>query len=299
MTRRLLEGPDRPLPSWLGAAWCGVAGYAMGTPVLATILESERFHPNGALGLLAVGLAPGLLSAAAGWLGARGQRVATVVLLTMVGALVASLFCAPLTWILLAVTGGETQIGAVGTGSSAAGVLVLVTIIGAFLAAPLGILFGMIFTVGTTALRVLADRPARSARDLAAIILGLGTAAIGAASVGYLLEVHAAQGPNWPVGAHYEVPWGLVSVSATIAIVGGLAALDGALRAFGRGRAVARARRGELPGWAVVDASTVEEAPTLPRLFAFGEPASVLVRRETSERGPFRSGETATAVAQC
>lgn len=293
MTERLLGGDDAPLARGVGVAWCGVAGYLMGTAVLASLLPIERFHPNGPVGLLAVGLAPGLLSATAAWLGARASSAVTTALLTLVGSLVASLFCPPFTWVLLAITGGDTQTDSFLGGGDALGVLVLVTILGAFLAAPLGVLFGMVFSAANAIVCALHERTARGTRDLALVALGLGMCAVSAVSIAFLFDV--SEDPGDPT---IPFPAPLVGLAALAGGLGALAALVGAVRAIARHALVLRMRRGRLAGWAVVDAREVAGAADAPRLFAFGDADRVLVRRATTADGPFRSGETAIAVAR-
>ncbi|MEZ4337556.1 MAG: hypothetical protein R3B82_13130 [Sandaracinaceae bacterium] len=290
----LLSGSDAPLPRWLAPAWCGGAGYVMGLSALSTILASEHFDPNGPLGLLAVGLAPGLLSAAGGWVGSRLESPFVGLVVTIMSSLAASVLCAPLTWVLLAVTGGNTQVGSMVGGGSALGVLTLVTIIGAFVAAPLGVFFGVLYGAVVALVQALRRRPARGARDLALFGLGLGATAIGVASAYYLVRVH----PGAVTYAPSEIPWIVVGLAVIYASVGAVAALLGGALLILRHGHVALAQRGRRAGWTVVDLESVDDASSLPRLFPFGAARRVLVRQETAEVGPFRSGDTATALAR-
>lgn len=294
MMASLSSGADAPLPRGLAIAWCGAAGYVMGTAALAGILLSERFDPNGALGLLAVGLAPGLLSAAAGWLGTRIERPGLAFVVTVVASLAVSALCAPSTWILLALTGGQTQIDTMIGGDSAVGLLVLVTVIGAFVAAPLGVIFGILFALGVSLVLALRRRPSRGAIDVALAGLGAGALVVGALSADYLVE-HYPTAVSWRA---VEVPWPLVAVALGFATLGALAMLLGAVRLVARHGLVARARRGRARGWQVVDAGAVPGADAVPRLFPYGDATRVLVRHAAAEAGPFRSADTASAVAR-
>lgn len=290
---RFLLGTDAPTPKWLGVAWVTLAGYVMGTIALEVILGSDRsLGTSDPVRILVLGLAPAGLSGLAAILGIRGRDPMSAGALTLVGSFVASLFCAPVTWVLLLLLGGGNS------GGDNLLLLLPVTVIGAFIGGPLGLFFGAIFAIGLYVQTWLRGRPARGSLDLGLTVMGVGWLALGVAAVlvvptlpGSLFgsaytnaAAHSRLGLSW-------LPWVLVGVGA-------LATAVGAGRTVFRLVLARQARRGAWPGWAVVSPDEVDDVEDLPRLFPFGRTDGVLVQRAADGAGPFRSSESVVGIAR-
>lgn len=295
MDHSILYGSDAPPPRWLGVAWTFGAGYLMGVVALAHIFGGDPRQPDELFGRLLLGVVPGLLSAGAALLGVRCKHVATAILLTMIGSLIASLLCAPLTWCLLALMEHPVYSTMSEDAARSVAMLAVVTLIGAFIGAPLGLGFGLVFSTGIALLVALRRRSSRASLDAALVVLGLGWTATGAAMMTLLAttDIDPVFGSTALQNAG-ELVW----VSGALAALGLGVALTGGARWVLRRWLTSRIRSGKVPGWAIVRAEEVDDAADLPRLFPLGRIDGVLVRRARTSEGPFRSGEPSTALAR-
>ena len=239
-----------------------------------------------------MGLAPGSLSALGALIGSRGDKAGTAFGLTLFGSLVTSLLCAPLTWILFMVEQGA--VGSPGFGSTPGdvlGILFVVSFFGAFIAAPLGLFFGVVFGFGVSTVARLREGASRASLDAALAALGSGWVVVGAAAFTVLLDEQRID--PFAMALRDDA---FLFLAAGLAALGAGVALVGATRIAARLLVLFRIRRGAVPGWAIVAPGEVE-AIDVPRLLPFGGADGVLVRLARAEAGPFRSGDACEAVA--
>lgn len=291
MESTIFRGGGAP-PRWLGVLWVFGGGYLMGTVALARILGGEFPTRGEPFSILLLGLAPGVLSAAAALLGVQGKRVGSAILLTMVGALVTSLLCAPVTWCLCALVESSYA----GGPEDWPGVILFVTFFGAFIGAPLGLVFGAVFSVGISLVAALRARAANASLDAALFALGLGWVLVGGGTALFVATGDIASPLVTSRGFAHDST--LLWLAIALGAVGLGVAITGATGWVSRRWLARRARVGLLAGWAIVDAADVELTEGLPRLFPFGRADGVLLRRAATSRGPFRSCEPSTAVAR-
>lgn len=290
--RSFFDGVAGP-PQWVGVAWIAVAGFVMGIFVLSLMLTMEGVRPNGPAGLLACGLPTALLSAAAALGGVHARSPTMQALAVWLLSALASVLCPALTWILLVVTGGDDGVPQ----ADATAILVFGTLFGAFVAVPIALVFGAVYGVALAVLAWLRGRPAGSTRDVAGVALGALSVLVGVAGIVPWANADLEGGAAVRAAALW-VPGVPIALGAAFAIAGAVAALGCGLRLARRARFVGQVARGEVDGWAIVPEDDIDGYAALPRLFAFGRPIDVLVRREAHEAGPFRSGEATTPVAR-
>jgi len=293
LRRSLFDGAAGP-PEWVGVAWVAAAGFVMGEFVLSLLLTTNGVEPNGPLGLLACGVPTALLSGAAALGGVRARSPSMQAVSVWLLASLASVLCPATTWVVLVATGGEG--GA--PHADALAVLIFGTIFGAFVAVPIAIVFGLVYGAALGLLAWLRARPASSTRDVALVSLGLVTLLVGACGVVPWASADLA-GAMAARAEQVAVPAVPIALGIAFAFAGAVATVAGAVRLALRERLLDRVARGEVAGWAVVAEDDVDDYERLPRLFAFGHPIDVLVRRETHADGPYRSGEATTPVARC
>lgn len=264
-------------------AWVAGAGYLMGFTVLQLIFKAPRVSHLAAWQVGVVALAPALLSAGVAMASQLARRWPTVFLVSAASALVTALVCSPLCYVLLRAAGGSLM-----TGERMIGTLVLVSMFGSFIAMPLGLAFGLVYGVVLSALAALRGRAANAGIDAALTLAGFAWVGVGIACalVSQLLTAHGVAAEETRT-----LSWSWVLLGAATCTVG-------VARWELRQRFVARVRAGHVDGWTVLPADAIQKAESVPPLFPFGPTDAVLVRRQQSTAGAFRSGELLLPVAR-
>jgi len=282
---RELLGTDAPPLRPLAIAWAALGGWALGSAFYLLFVRHEPVP-------LLFGVPAGLLSAfaMAKATRAREDEVPSVI----VGySVLAAIFCPAVTF------GAAALITAPCGGGSAPhllGIWIGGSVVGAFFAAPLGTVFGVVYAMVWRFLDA-SRRDGGSARESAWIRFGIALSSLGAGLLALDLLVP-------PVAYHYPFAAppprpDFLALLGWFALTGGaLPMLRGLARWQRRRMLLERVRRGRVPGWALVRGETIEDADSLPRLFPGPRARYVLVQRAPNAQGPFRSSETAIPVAR-
>ena len=245
--------------------------------------------------LLVAGLASGGLSALAAHLGSRAKTPGGSLAITFVASLGTSIFCAPVTWVLLLAIGS----GGVGGGDpwpEYLGTFLLVSFFGVFSAIPLGVGFGAINGAGVWAVKLARERPSLSTPDIAAVTLGVGWMVVGAGT--FLAAAWTETAMPFPP---LQLGWGVVAsrlvlVPLALSSLGAVVVAVGGFRWLLRRAFVSRVRAGCV-GWSIVPRAQVADAAGVPQLFPSSERHEVLVRVAEGEAGPFRSAGATDVIA--
>lgn len=270
-----LIGSSKPPTRSLMTTWAMGAGWLMSCAAYGALAGPN----NPAVLLFAV--PAGLLSGAAvHWAGGNGHPTGSQI----VGSSVFASCLCPFTTIVPLLL-FEAATGGLGPAVELLGMVICFSVIGAFLTVPFGIGFGAVFVIAWDAIDSGRARGHRSALEIAWMAFGAGWVLVG----GFL----ALASDYLPLHRFlFDRPWSpnlIAAISTIVAALGAAVLLSGVARHLRRRRLAERARRGELPGFAVVPASEVEDAHQLPALFPSGPLDAVLVRRSAGD-GPFRDG---------
>jgi len=281
---RELLGTDAPPLRPLAIAWAALGGWALGSAFYLLFFRHEPIP-------LLFGVPAGVLSAIAMAKAtrARPDEVPSVI----VGySVLAAIFCPAVTFGAAALV--TSPWGGGPSASHMLGVWIGGSVVGAFFAAPLGTVFGVIYAMVWRFLDA-SRGDGGSARDSAWIRFGIALSSLGAGLLAFDLLVP-------PLGHHhlFAVPSrpDFLALLGWFALIGGaLPMLRGLVGWHRRRRILERVRRGRVPGWALVRAETIVDADALPRLFPGPRPRYVLVQRAPTAQGPFRSSETTVPIA--
>lgn len=291
MAERLLLRSGRSGLVPIAVVWAGVAGWAMSAVFYGCFLGSHE-PPT-----LLLALPGGLLSAIAAGYALRDDGNPTRVwpISVMAGALcpAVTIFLCGVAILIAAPILGSPDVGEV------VGAMSIATAVGGLIGAPFGLVLGGVFgDVHAAAAVVLARCGGRgfAARELQLLWAGAGWLLLGIS----LAAVSRTLPPVIGFGEFNEVPTPgpypvLALTGVGVATLGVFLTLGALGLMMARRWAATRARRGEIPGYVVLDARPND--PELPRLLTWGPRDAVLARRATRSEGPFRSDEGLERIA--
>lgn len=275
---RALLGTESVPVRRFAIAWTFVGGYVLGATGLLL------FDRDNAI-LLLVAALPGLTSAIGVALATRraterrtGRILVASTLAVMACPLAAGAFVA-LRTAASSSTGGEDAVG----------LLCIAGGITAVVCAPLGLAFGGVFA-GVYWQLDQSRRLGRSALEQLWMRFGGASVAQGVIVLGVAAAMPTRFGPYPSVDL-------LVPLGAGALAFGAVTAARGVALAVRRRRFVARVRRGDLAGWAVLPRARFAATDELPELFGPGG-AEVLVRQAPKVEGPFREADAMEPVAR-
>lgn len=271
----LLIGTRLPPTRALAVTWAGAAGWALSCATLLCL-----FGP-GTVVVLPLAIPAGLLSGGAVYWASRVGTPTTARI--MASSLCAACVCPLAT--LLPVVAFVTAVHEPSQLPEILGAVLCFGVFGAVFTLPLGATYGAIFALAYRAIDLGSRRGEGASLELAGSLFGVGWAILGGVLLGLSLWLPFHPIPEVSFSAATR-PNVMTWVAAGLAGAGMLVVLASARRLVHRLWLAERARRGALPGFAVVPLADVEDAWLLPRLFPLGAADAVLVRRDCG--GPFR-----------
>jgi hypothetical protein len=269
----LPAGPaPRPLYALLWTLLLGATGFVMGFAALQRITVGMDLQAGD---VLRASLAPALLCGAVASGASLFRSPRRVALAAFLFSLPAAIACTPLTLLFARLEDSFFH--------HYVQLLLAATVLGAIVALPLGVLFGLVHAALLGTLEALRGRRALTGLSSTLLFGGAGWFVVGLGVVGLT-----------PASAvHRELGQQL---GALLAAAGALLALLSLARIGWILLQLAWARRGRHRSW-VVEAPRERDASLAP-LLAFGPADAVLRCRLRTADGPFRSGDATVAVAR-
>ncbi|MBX3275964.1 MAG: hypothetical protein KF729_37275 [Sandaracinaceae bacterium] len=273
--RTLLGNESVPVRGF-AIAFAGLAGMVLGATVLLVFARE-------AWGMLALGAIPGVASAFVVARATRRRRrdaTGSIIGLSVLAAVLCPFAAMTLLLLTAGAPGGSQELlffACLGGG------------VGAFFAAPFGLVLGALYAWVWQRLDACRAHGRAALEDL---WMRFGDALLGVGGISLVIALV----PGLAYGSGDAADLLLPLAGATV-LVGALARVLGVLLARERRRLAREVREGAIAGWAVVPAEEIEDAAALPSLFAASS-GEVLVRRAAGACGPFRSCETIEPVAR-
>jgi hypothetical protein len=271
------------LRSLRGALFVAPIGYVAGLAAMGIILPgwNDSWDENGAQyhalnphDVVVAAIVTMVLGSIAGGIGSLPRHPIATAGATFAASIGMALLCTPVTFIAL---GGLPDHGI----GSVAMMLIAATMLGAFVSVPAGCVFSFTYSVLLGAVAWAERGGARARRAVIAIIVGAIWAAVG-------LSLASLRGASLPLVLG-------ISAANLLAVLGLAVFLVGTIRVIATIVWLARVCRGEVPSYRIDEA---DEHNALAPMLPWGKNDGVLVRVEDQYRGPFRSGETVSAIAR-